>query len=78
MTKRGAPAAKPLHTSGAPAALEVALRAHERENPERLSGQALRDLGHRRGMSRSEMERMPDEKLRLQLRILTANQYAEA
>lgn len=66
------PAAKPV-------AVEArVLASHERENPERLSGQDLRDLAHRRGIARSEAARLTDEKLRLELHILTTRQYAEA
>lgn len=62
--------------NAAPAIAEP-LSAADRENPEKLSGQALRDLAHRRGVSRSEAETMSDEKLRMQLRYITQRQYAE-
>lgn len=52
-----------------------ALSAADRENPEKLSGSALRDLAHKRGLSRSEVERMDDDKIRMQLRYLTHRQY---
>ena len=52
-----------------------ALSAADRENPEKLSGSDLRDLAHKRGLSRSEVERMDDDKIRLQMRYLTFRQY---
>lgn len=53
------------------------LSAADRENPDKLSGQALRDLAHRRGVARSEAANMSDEKLRMQLRYITHRQYNE-
>lgn len=52
-----------------------ALSAADRENPEKLSGGDLRALAHRRGLARSDVERMDDEKIRTQLRYLTYRQY---
>lgn len=52
-----------------------ALSAADRENPEKLSGSALRDMAHKRGLARSEVERMDDDKIRIQLRYLTHRQY---
>lgn len=52
-----------------------ALSAADRENPEKLSGSDLRDLAHKRGLARSEVERMDDDKIRIQLRYLTHRQY---
>ena len=52
-----------------------ALSAADRENPEKLSGSDLRELAHRRGLARSEVERMDDDKIRVQLRYLTFRQY---
>lgn len=52
-----------------------ALSAADRENPEKLAGSDLRDLAHKRGLSRSEVERMDDDKIRMQLRYLTFRQY---
>lgn len=51
------------------------LSAQDRENPAKLSGQALRDLAHRRGLSRSESERLSDDKIREQLRYVNYRQY---
>lgn len=56
---------------------EPQLSAADRENPEKLSGQALRDLAHRRGLARSVMTTMPDEKIRMELRYITHRQYSE-
>lgn len=53
------------------------LSAADRENPDKLTGEALRALAHRRGVARSEAETMSDEKLRMQLRYITNRQYAE-
>jgi hypothetical protein len=55
----------------------VVLSAADRENPDKLNGDALRELAHRRGVSRSEAANMSDEKLRMQLRYITQRQYAE-
>lgn len=55
----------------------AALSAADRENPEKLAGDDLRTLAHRRGVSRSESEHMPDDKLRMQLRYITNRQYAD-
>ena len=55
-----------------------ALSAADRENPEKLSGGDLRALAHRRGLARSDVERMDDEKIRTQLRYLTYRQYDDA
>lgn len=52
-----------------------ALSAADRENPEKLAGSDLRSLAHKRGLSRSEVERMDDDKIRMQLRYLTFRQY---
>ena len=56
---------------------EPVLSASGRENPMKLSGDMLRTLAHRRGMSRSELERLDDTKIRLQLHYITNRQYAE-
>lgn len=54
-----------------------ALSAADRENPEKLSGSDLRSLAHKRGLSRSEVDRMDDDKIRMQLRYLTYRQYED-
>jgi hypothetical protein len=48
----------------------VSMPAHHREHPDKLSGQALKDLAHRKGMARSELANMPDEKIRIQLKYI--------
>lgn len=78
--------AKPNAVPAAPAAQQAAtpepqaepLSAAHRENPEKLTGQALKDLGHRRGLSRSAMSTMTDEKIRTELRYLAYAQYETA
>jgi hypothetical protein len=54
---------------------EPVLSAQDRENPTKLTGEALRTLAHRRGLSRSELDRLSDEKIREQLRFVTHRQY---
>lgn len=60
------------------ASQEMALSAADRENPEKLSGSALHELAHRRGLARSDIAKMDDEKIRTQLRYLTYRQYDDA
>lgn len=62
----------------APAVLHEHLSAADRENPERLTGEALRKLAHQRGIARSDLETMGDEKIRLSLRYLVNRQYDNA
>lgn len=59
------------------ASTQEPLSAADRENPEKLTGEALRVLAHRRGVARSEADAMSDEKLRMQLRYITNRQYTE-
>ena len=54
------------------------LLARDRENPDKISGEALHALAHRRGLSRSSMLSMSDAKIREQLRYLTYQQYESA
>ena len=56
-------------------ALQEVLSAADRENPEKLSGSALHELAHRRGLARSDIAKMDDDKIRTQLRYLTYRQY---
>jgi len=51
------------------------LASHERENPDRLYGSALRHFAWQRGLSRSEMEGWSDEKVREQVQIVIRRQY---
>lgn len=59
-------------------ASQEVLSAADRENPEKLSGSALHELAHRRGLARSDIAKMDDEKIRTQLRYLTYRQYDDA
>lgn len=54
------------------------LSASDRENPDKLSGQALRDLAHRRGIAKSILPTLSDEKIRTELRYTTYRQYEDA
>lgn len=65
-------------TGAAVSAPEPELSAADRENPDKLAGDALRALAHRRGIARSEAATMTDDKLRMQLRYITQRQYAES
>lgn len=73
-----APSAPDAPKAAEPDLQAAPLSAAHRENPEKLSGQALKDLGHRRGLSRSAMTTMSDEKIRTQLRYLAYAQYETA
>ena len=57
---------------------EPRMSAADAANPAKLRGDALRKLAHNRGMSRSEMAGMSDEKVRVQLKYLTYRQYEAA
>jgi hypothetical protein len=69
-------AARQARALQAPAAKPV-LTASDRENPDKLTGEDLRALAHRRGIARSEAQHMDDDKLRMQLRYITNRQYAD-
>ena len=43
----------------------------------RLSGDALRELAHQRGLARSSLDSMTDTKIREQLRYILQRQYEE-
>ena len=55
----------------------VPLRAADRDFPNRLSGDALRELAHQRGLARSSLDSMSDTKIREQLRYILQRQYEE-
>ncbi len=57
------------------AAERAALPSFAQHDPEKLTGDALRDLAHERGMSRSEVAAMADFKVREQLRYITASHF---
>lgn len=44
--------------------------AYHREHPDKISGQALRDLAHKKGMAKSELANMSDDKIRIQLKYI--------
>jgi len=54
------------------------LRAADRDFPNRLSGEALRELAYRRGLARSSLSGMSDAKIREQLRYILQRQYEES
>lgn len=54
------------------------LTYEERNNPKYLSGQVLRDFAHSRGVPKSSMESMTDEKVRCEVNFLIARQYDDA
>lgn len=55
-----------------------ALSAADRENPGKLDGEALRELAYRRGLARSNLASMSDEKIRRELNFIIRRQYEEA
>jgi len=60
-----------------PDAEAAPLRAADRDFPNRLSGEALRELAHQRGLARSSLSGMSDAKIREQLRYILQRQYEE-
>lgn len=50
---------------------------HERNNPLKVHGTALRELGHRHGIPKSSMDRMDEAKLRRQISIAQENATQE-
>jgi hypothetical protein len=67
--------AVPVETAMAPESVPV--RATDRDFPNRLSGDALRELAHQRGLARSSLDGMTDTKIREQLRYILQRQYEE-
>ena len=55
----------------------VPVRATDRDFPNRVSGDALRELAHQRGLARSSLDGMTDTKIREQLRYILQRQYEE-
>ena len=55
----------------------VPVRATDRDFPNRLCGDALRELAHQRGLARSSLDSMTDTKIREQLRYILQRQYEE-
>ena len=46
------------------------LPAYQRENPEKLTGEALRNLAHRSGIARSELSRLTEDQIRAQMKFI--------
>ncbi len=79
MGKRGPqPGFKKARAEADASAALSSLSAADRENPDKLTGQPLRELAHRRGLARSSLGAMSDEKIREQLRYITHRQYDDA
>ena len=55
----------------------AALPGYGRDNPAALAGEALRLFANERGLARSEVDNMPDEKVREQLRYQVSAAYGE-
>lgn len=75
--RAAAPKASDSNITAPAAEQPIVLSAADRENPEKLSGQALKDLAHRRGMAKSILATMPDDKIRMELRYIVNRQYGE-
>lgn len=73
--KSGAKQAAPVVEQETAPAEAAPLSAADRENPSKLSGDALRAFAHRRGLARSIMASMTDEKIRIELRYITTREY---
>ena len=72
---QGGTSAVPVETAMAPEAVPV--RATDRDFPNRLSGDALRELAHQRGLAKSSLDSMTDTKIREQLRYILQRQYED-
>jgi hypothetical protein len=75
---QAAPVVSPPPPAAPPKASKAVLSASDRENPNKLSGKPLRELAHRRGLAKSSLPTMSDEKIREQLRYMTHRQYDDA
>lgn len=53
------------------------LPTHHLENPDKVSGELLRRLAHRHGLSKSELATMSDEKIRAQMKVLAYQRHEE-
>lgn len=79
MGKRGPqPGFKKARAEADAQAALSSMSAADRENPDKLSGEALRQLAYRRGLAKSTLATMADEKIREQLRYITHRQYDDA
>jgi hypothetical protein len=56
---------------------EAPTSAHARENPAMLQGDALKALAYRKGLAKSDLAHMTDEKIREQLKYATYRQYED-
>ncbi len=68
--------AQPRSKKSEPALVER-VPAHHREHPDKISGQALRDLAHKKGMAKSEVANMSDDKIRIQLKYIDYRRASE-
>jgi hypothetical protein len=59
------------------ALLAPPLSAADKANPNKLHGDDLRALAHQRGMAKSLLANMPDEKIRAQIRYIDYGQYGQ-
>lgn len=69
---------QPRAPAPSPAAAPEALSSSDRINPNKLTGEALRELAYRRGIPRSTAADLSDTKIREQLRYIDARQYEDA
>lgn len=71
--------AKALHVASTPVQVDISepprLSAADRNNPSKLSGDALRAHAHRCGLAKSTLGAMSDEKIREQLRYIVQSAY---
>ena len=74
MATRSSKPSPEAHSQGEPKVLSVS----DRENPDKLTGSDLRALAHRRGLARSSLATMPDDKIRRELNFITNRQYDNA
>jgi len=77
-TRGPKPGFKQAREAAALQANEPAVRVlgADKDNYNKLSGQALRDMGHRMGLPRSEVDRATDEHIRRQLDSIMYRKYA--
>jgi hypothetical protein len=54
------------------------MSAADLSNPAKLTGDALKKLAHSLGMAKSELARLDDDKIRVQLKYLTHRKYETA
>lgn len=54
------------------------MSAADLSNPAKLTGDELKKLAHSLGMAKSELARLDDDKIRVQLKYLTHRKYETA